>query len=123
MKDFILFLAGIVIGFLFGLIIYWAPLKQLKNELSSLKSLVFKKYRRGDEIRVIPGVDLKPVDPSLGSSLFVNSQAEMIIAYDVGVDWYFMSTGGHNRSRVVHASLKSQPNAPFLYKVPHHWIV
>lgn len=95
----------------------------MKNELSSLRNLVFKRYKRGDQITVKQGVDLKLVDPSLGSSLLIYEQAEMIVAYDVGVDWYFMSVGGHQRSRIVHASLKGQTGLPFLYKVPHHWII
>jgi hypothetical protein len=122
-KDLILFALGVIVGFLFGLVIYWLPLRQLRNELSSLKNLMLKKYTRGDEITVRVGVDLKPVDPNFGGPLHIYQQTEMIVAYDVGVDWYFMSTSGHHRSRVVHASLKSQPGVPFLYKVPHHWII
>lgn len=123
MKDAILLVIGVIVGFIFGVAIYWLPLKQFKRELSSLRDLVFKRYKRGDEILVRSGVDLKPVDPSFGgSSLPLYQQTEMIIAYDVGVEWYFSSTEGHVRSRVVHASLKSQSGLPFLYKVPHSWI-
>jgi hypothetical protein len=121
-KDLVLFVLGVIVGFFFGLVIYWMPLRQLRNELSSLRNLVFKRYNRGDVIVVKAGSDLKLVDPSLGGPLHVYSQTEMVIAYDVGVDWYFMSTGGHQRSRVVHASLQGQTGLPFLYKVPHHWI-
>lgn len=123
MKDLVLFVLGVIVGFLFGAVIYWAPLKQFKNEMSSLYHLIFKKFRRGDEIVVVQGVDLKPVDPNLGVLYINNTNTEMIVAYDVGVEWYFMSTGGHIRSRVLHVSLKGQAGIPPLYKIPHHWIV
>jgi len=123
MKDIVLFTLGIIAGFLFGVVIYWLPLKQFRNEMSSLYNLIFKKFNRSDEIVVAQGVDLKSVDPTLGVLNISSTNTEMIVAYDVGIEWYFMSTGGYARSRVLHVSLKSQVGIAPLYKIPHHWIV
>ena len=122
MKDFVLFSLGIVVGFLFGVAIYWLPLKQFKRELSSLKNLVFKRYKRGDEILVKSGASLQSVDDYNEPPMPLYEQTEMIIAYDLGVEWFYTNSDGHIRARVVHASLKSQLGLPFLYRVPHCWI-
>jgi hypothetical protein len=79
MADFFIFVVGIVIGFLFGLIVYWLPLRQFKNEFLSLWHLATKRYKRFDRITVGAGVDIKPLNFNLPIKM-VTSDIEMIVA-------------------------------------------
>jgi hypothetical protein len=122
MKDFVLFVAGMTVGLLSGLWIYWCPHKQFRHELCSIWNLVSKRYKRGDEVTVQQGVDLMPVSPK-GPIRCTTAPTKMIVAYDLGVESFFTSTGGHRRSRVLHATLAGHNEIPFLYNVPYHWLV
>lgn len=116
LKDWILFVAGIVLGFFFSVAVYWLPLGQFMNECRALWSLR-KRYQREDAIVVKPGVDLKPIDPSKETLTTVNN-FEMKVANDEGVGWHHTSHGWV-RARILHVYRSDIGSITSLYKICH----
>lgn len=117
MKDFILFVLGVVAGFIFGLAIYWLPLRQLKNELCAVWNLCSKKYNRDTAIKLKVGTRLKAISPNVQDKEVLSDQQEWIIWNDEGVTWHF-TINGWQRARVIQVTNPREDGNP-LYKVCH----
>lgn len=116
LKDWILFIAGIVVGFFFSIAAYWWPLGQFKNECKALWNLK-KKYLRGEIIIVKTEVDLKPIN-SIEKTLSTFSEFKMQVANDEGVGWHHTSNGWV-RGRILHVYKANTGEIEPLYKICH----
>lgn len=116
LKDWILFVAGIVIGFFFSIAAYWLPLGQFMNECKALWNLRIT-YRREDQITIRPGVDMSSLDPS-APKLSTTNNFEMKVANDEGVGWHHTSQGWV-RARILHVYRAGTGKIEPLYKVCH----
>lgn len=111
----------VLIGFGFGIAVYWWRVGQVKNEFNSLFSLFKKKYKRGDEFVLRQGVDVKSLDGSVTRS--TNSDETMTFGYERGVDWFFCSSKGLIRSRVIYAFFNNDTNPiPKYFIISHTYI-
>lgn len=117
MKDLVLFVLGVIVGFLFGVVIYWLPLKQFKNEILSLWNLCSMRLARNDRVKLRVGTKLKPVAIELSEKEVSNEEHEWIIWHDEGVGWHFTSHGWL-RARIFQVADPSEDRNP-LYKVCH----
>lgn len=111
----------VFVGFCFGLFVYWSRLGQVKNELSSILHLFTVKLHRGEEFVIKAGVDVKSID---GTSIkATTADCEMVYGYERGVDWFFCSSKGLIRSRVIYASFKNDTSRiPTYYIISHNYI-
>lgn len=117
MKDAIFFVLGVVVGFLFGLVIYWLPLRQFKNELHALWSLCTKKYSRDTKIKLKVGTRLKAISPNVQDKEVLNDQHEWVIWNDEGVGWHF-TINGWQRARIIQVANPREDGNP-LYRTSH----
>lgn len=118
LKDWILFIAGIVLGFFFSIALYWWPLGQFINECKALWNLSRNKFKKGDEIVIKAGTDLKSFD-GLSKILFVPSDSKMMIWNDEGVNWFHHSSKGWVRARVLHVCKLNTGSIEPVYKACH----
>jgi len=116
LKDWILFVAGIILGFFFSIAAYWLPLGQFKNECKALWNLK-KRYQREDVVTVRSGVDMKPIN-SADAKLSTFNDFKMKVANDEGVGWHHTSHGWV-RARILHVYKPDTGNIEPLYKVCH----
>lgn len=117
MKDGVLFILGILIGFLFGIMIYWLPLRQFKNELFALWNLCTKNYKRDTVIRLKVGTRLKALSMNIQDREVTNDLQTWIVWNDEGVGWHFTSNGWQ-RARIVQIMNPSEEGNP-LYRACH----
>lgn len=113
-KDIVLLVVGVVIGFVFGVAIYWLPLGQFLNEYEAIWNLVWKRYSRGDDLVVKAGTDFK----SLGQDQTLHTitrNTPMKFWHDEGIGWYFTSSGW-KRVRILHVYTESSEQ---LYRICH----
>lgn len=114
--DAFLFIAGVIVGFLFGVAVYWLPLRQFGNELKALKSLVFKRYHRGSQVTVRAGADLKTLSGQ-SDATFVGNEIVMNVHHDQGVEWFHTGSHGWTRARVI--QVYEPRNENVIYRVCH----
>lgn len=111
----------VLAGFGFGVAVYWWRVGQFINEFKSLYSLFRRKYKRGDEFNLKPGVDIKSLDGS--EERTTTGEVAMIFGYERGVDWFFCSSKGLIRSRVIYAFRKGdQSEFPKYFAISHTYV-
>jgi hypothetical protein len=116
--EIVIFILGVVIGFLFGVAIYWLPIGQFFNELKSLWSLVSKRYPDGTQITVRGGIDIKPQNSAL-HVLFLTRDTLMTVWLDEGIGWHFTNSGWV-RARILQVWMnESKDEVPNLYRICH----
>lgn len=116
LKDWVLFIAGIIVGFFFSIAVYWMPLGQFKNECKALWNLKKKKYLREEIVIVKPGTDLKPIN-SNEKTLTSFSKFNVQVANDEGVGWHH--TSSWMRARILHAYKANTGEIEPQYKICH----
>ncbi len=116
MGEIVTFILGVVIGFLFGITIYWLPIGQFWNELRALLSLISKRYPEGTEILVRGGIDLKPLDTNLRVQYAIKEQL-MKVSLDEGINWHHTQSGWI-RARVLQVWKDEREDViPALYRI------
>jgi hypothetical protein len=119
LKDWFLFVLGIIVGLFAGIAIYWLPLSQFLNECKSLINLATKRYPVGTSITVRGGAELKPLDSGtrLGTG-FISQNVNMKVWHDEGIGWFHTSSGW-SRSRILHVYFPSEGGIQLVYKICH----
>lgn len=117
LKDLFYLFFGLILGLLFGIGIYWWPLGQLQNELTSLVNLVGKKYPRNSNVLVRSGTELKLVGVASYPNI-LTSDKEMSIWHDEGVGW-FHTNQGWRRARVLQVFDSSFGASLHVYRICH----
>lgn len=120
-KDLLFLIVGMILGLLFGIAIYWFPLRQFKNELVALWNLSRIRYKQGDKIKVKAGVDLKPLNPNDKLATTGSNIQQMLIWNDEGISWHHTGNGWI-RARVIHVARQTEELSP-VYKICHLDIV
>jgi hypothetical protein len=119
LKDWVLFVLGIIVGLLAGIAIYWLPLSQFLNECKSLFNLATKRYPVGTPVTVRAGAELKPLENGtrIGTG-FISQDANMKVWHDEGIGW-FHTASGWSRSRILHVYFPLEGVVQPVYKICH----
>ena len=116
------FLFGVVIGFLFGVLIYWLPIGQFFNEMQSLWNLVYKRYPEGTNIIVRGRIDLKPQNTAQ-SVLLLSRDTPMTVWLEEGIGWHHTHSGWL-RARILQVWISdSKEEFPNHYRICHRDIL
>lgn len=118
MKDIVLFLFGIIAGFLFSIAIYWVPLNQFCNELKALYQLVFVKFPNGSLVKLKRQISLRTNDfdnlPTTG-----RENLTMHVVRDEGVNWFRDNTTW-KRARTIIVATSPATSMLVTYKVQNN---
>lgn len=115
-KDLFFLAVGTVVGFIFGIAIYWLPLRQFINECAALVNLMSHRYREGDHVVVRSGVDMMPLDVT-GSKVTTLRNCKVQIWNDEGIGWHH-THDGWKRVRILHV-FETGNSVQNVYKVCH----
>lgn len=116
LKDVVSLVVGTIIGLIAGIAVYWLPLGQFWNEWRAIWNLR-KNYKRGDQLTIKAGTDLKPVSSGQAvKSVSVSTRVE--VWHDEGVNWHH-TANGWKRARIIHVYEANLQGIQPVYKVCH----
>lgn len=115
--DIIVFVAGIILGLVAGIGIYWWPLCQFTNEWKAIFDLICNRYPRGFKLKIKEGTDLVRVGFATYPNLLIQDK-EMALWHDEGVGW-FHTFDGWKRVRVIQVYDPTENGVPPIYRVCH----
>lgn len=119
MVDFLCSMLWVLIGFLFGVLLYWKFVGQFWNELRALRNLVWFRFKRGFVVNIAAESRLFSLDNPTEALELLPNETAMKVWNDMGVDWIHTNSGW-KRARIVHVfHIGDESEVKKVFKISH----